>query len=265
VRRDYFRQRFDDLTPRNMDLGRRDSAWSPRAGIVHQPTRSTSLYASYSKSFQPSGDGLSLAANTEDLKPETAENYETGIKHDLLGGRLSTSLAAFRLARNNLRTIDPVDPNRLILVGKQRTEGLEFSISGTVVGGWSVYGGWAWLNTRILRSNDVSSGVPLEGNRAGHIPLNQVTLWSTRFFENGFGFGGGFTHNSNRFTSNDNLVLLPAYSRVDAALFYRTRRYELSANIRNVLNASYYETAHGNFQIYPGAPISGLVTVRYRW
>jgi catecholate siderophore receptor len=265
VRRDHYRQAFNDLLPQNNDLGRTDRAWSPRAGLVYQPTQWLSLYGSYSRSFIPSGDGLSLALNTADLKPETAENYELGAKTEALSGRLSINFAAFRLDRNNVRTIDPINPNVLVLVGKQRTNGAEVSVAGNLRRRWNIFAGYALLNARILRSNDVSSGVRVEGNRAGHIPLHSGNIWSTYSFENGFGFGGGINSNAARYTSNDNLVRLPSYTRVDATVFYRKSRYEVSLNVRNLFDTNYYETAHGNFAIYPGAPINGLLNVRYRW
>ncbi|MCC6862217.1 MAG: TonB-dependent siderophore receptor [Bryobacterales bacterium] len=260
LRRDRFRQYLDDLLPANADLGRTDYAWSPRAGAVFQATGWLSLYASYSRSFQPSGEGLSLAANNSDLKPEITENYEAGAKSDLLGGALSASLAVFRLNRNNIRTIDPVDPSRLVLVGRQRTQGIELSLSGTVWRRLNLYGGYAWLDARVLRSND-----GIEGNRPGHVPLHSASLWTTVDLPKGLGLGGGLAGNTSRFTANDNQVLLPGYARVDMAFFYRTRRYDLALNLRNLLNTRYYETAHGNFTIYPGAPANGLLTLRLRW
>ncbi len=264
ARRDYFRQRQDNLL-NGSALGRTDRNWSPRAGLVYQPTPMLSLYGSYSRSFIPSGVGLTLAANNAELRPETAENYEGGAKAEWLRGRLSSTLAVFRLDRNHIKTTDPVDPTRLVLVGRQRTDGAEVSLAGSLRTRWSIYGGWAWLSTRILRSNSLSSGVPIEGKRAAFIPLNSFHLWSTYTLAGGFGFGGGVYVVGNRFTGNDNLVLLPQYTRVDGTVFYRRRHYEVALNVRNLTNATYYETAHGNFTIYPGAPISGLLTARYRW
>jgi catecholate siderophore receptor len=78
LRRDRFKQFLNDLLPRNTDLSRTDYAWSPRAGAVFQAADWVSLYASYSRSFQPSGEGLSLAVNNSDLKPEFSANYELG-------------------------------------------------------------------------------------------------------------------------------------------------------------------------------------------
>jgi outer membrane receptor protein involved in Fe transport len=65
-----------------------------------------------------------------------------------------------------------------------------------------------------------------------------------------------------RYTANDNLVELPAYTRADAAVTYRTGRFELAVNARNLFDTRYFETAGSNFQIFPGSPRDVVVTLR---
>lgn len=265
VRRDYYDQNQNSLLPGVPRLGRTDTAWSPRAGIVYRLTSFSSLYASYSKTFDPSGGGLSLAVNNAELEPERTRNIEAGAKVDLLGGRLSTTASVFRLDRTNIKTTDPLDPTKLLLVGAQRTDGVELSLSGKVWRGLNVTGGYAFYEPLILRSNSLSSGVPIQGKIPALAPKRSGSIWATYFWQNGLGIGAGVFQGGRQFAANDNLVLLPGYARVDAALFYERRHWGVSATIRNVLNSRYYETAQSNFQIYPGTPVSGLVAVKYRW
>jgi iron complex outermembrane receptor protein len=72
-------------------------------------------------------------------------------------------------------------------------------------------------------------------------------------------------YNDDRYVANDNTVTLPAFPRVDATLFWRKQHYDFAVNVRNLGNIRYYETAHANSQIYPGAPINATVTTRFRW
>jgi outer membrane receptor protein involved in Fe transport len=65
-----------------------------------------------------------------------------------------------------------------------------------------------------------------------------------------------------RYTSNDNLVELPGFTRADAAVSYRMGRIELAVNARNLFDSRYYETAGSNFQIFPGSPRDLVVTLR---
>lgn len=260
VRFDHYEQSLDDRRPANVDLGRTDHAWSPRVGLVYQPTSWSSIYGSYSRSFQPSGEGLSLAVNNEQLKPETTENFELGSKFDLFGKRLSTTLAVFRLNRSNVKTVDPNDTTRLVLTGEQRTNGFEWTFAGAVLRGWDVYGGYAYLDSHVIRANDIT-----QGRQIAAVAPHAVNLWSTYAFKSGIGFGGGVIYNDDRFTGNDNIVQLPEYTRVDATIFWKRPKYDIALNLRNIGNVTYYESAQSNSQILPGSPVNGALTVRYRW
>jgi catecholate siderophore receptor len=263
-RYDYFDQQLDDRNPANLDLARVDRVFSPRAGLVYRATASSSVYASYSRSFQPSGEGLSLAANNAELKPEDTLSYEVGAKSELFGDRVSVGAALFRLDRRNVRTRDPIEPNKLVLVGGQRSDGLEITAAGMIVRGWDVRGGVTFLDPEILQSNDVTSGVRVEGNRIGATATRNANLWSTYSVKQ-VTFGGGLFYMGDWFTSNDNLVRLDGFTRVDAMAAYRIGRYEIAFNLKNLLDATYYESSNGNTQIMPAAGRNGLLSVRYRW
>lgn len=263
VRADRYDQRLDDRTARNVDLARVDAAFSPRAGLVYQPTPRLSFYSSVSRSFQPSGEGLSLAVNSAELKPEVTRNIEGGAKLSWAGGRVTTTASIFRLDRTNIKTTDPLDPTRLVLVGRQRSDGFELALDGALTPRWFMHASFANLDATILRSNSVLSGVPIEGNRPGLTPRQSGSLWTTMDITPRLTMGGGIAAMGDRFTSNDNLVRLPAHARVDAVASYRVGRYTLSLNVQNLCDARYYESAGGNFQIYPGAPRHALLTARY--
>ncbi|PIG94860.1 iron dicitrate-binding protein [Gloeocapsopsis sp. IPPAS B-1203] len=64
----------------------RDSAFSPRLGLVYQPNENLSLYASYSRSFVPV---LGRSAINQPFQPTRGTQYEVGAKADFLDGRLS--------------------------------------------------------------------------------------------------------------------------------------------------------------------------------
>src|SRR6185369_6507565 len=83
-----------------IDPTRREStewvhAFSPRAGLVFQPTPLVALYASYSRSFNP----LQLIhyINLVNIKPFRARQYEGGVKLDLLDARVQATAAVFGL------------------------------------------------------------------------------------------------------------------------------------------------------------------------
>ena len=128
ARYDRFEQRTIERRVNQPNLSRTDSTWSPRAGLVYQPNAEQSWYASFSKSFQPSGETFALAANNAEMAPEQTVNKELGAKFDLLGGRASLTAAVFRLQRDHIKATDPAT-NKIIPMGTQRTDGLELTFA----------------------------------------------------------------------------------------------------------------------------------------
>ena len=266
VRYDNFKQAIDDLLPLNVDLGRTDKEFSPRVGLVYQPNDWLSFYGSYTRSFQPSGENLSLAANNEELKPELTRNYEAGVKATFQPFRLNATLSIFRLDRNNIKTTDPLNPTQLLLVGEQRTDGIELTFSGSPVRKLDVFGGYSLLDARITKSNNVSAGVSLQGKFAQLTPRHAGNLWLTYQLPKQLRFGFGGYARTKSFTSTNNLVTLPGYARFDASLSWQSEKhYEIAFNLKNIFNKRYYETSNGDNGIQPGAPVNGSVTLRYRW
>jgi catecholate siderophore receptor len=258
ARRDRFAVRVDDRLPVNLDLSRTDAATSPRAGVIYQPNRIASIYSSYSYTFLPSGQTLGLAANTAQLTPENARNYELGTKLDLLGQRLNVSAAVFRLDRNNVKNTDPNDPARLVLTGQQRTEGVTVSAAGSLLPKWTLVGGYSFLNGRIMQNTTAAPA----GRLVGLVPRSQFNVWSTYDLSDRWGGGGGIVRQAKMFASFSNQVELPGFTRIDAVVYYRVNRYRLALNAENLLDTRYYSTANGDNNISPGTPRNLQLSVR---
>jgi catecholate siderophore receptor len=230
-----------------------DGMVSPRLGLVYKPVDPVSLYASYSLSYQPrAGEQLSsLTLSNASLEPETFRNYEVGVKWEI-ARVMELSAAAYRLNRGNVAVPDPVNPSVTTLVDGQRTEGVEFSASGNVSRVWSVIGAYAYQDGEITRS---ISATALAGARLAQLPRHSFSLWNKYDVSSAWGFGAGVIHRGEIFTSTDNTVTLPGFTRVDAAIFYTLNdRLHAQLNVENLFDTKYYATANSNTNISPGSP-----------
>ncbi|PHV35321.1 TonB-dependent siderophore receptor [Janthinobacterium sp. BJB312] len=252
------------------DLSRTDSAYSPRAGLVWQPSAVQSYYASWSRSFQPSGENFALAANNADLAPETTRNTEVGAKYDLWGGRANATVSLFRLERDNIKSSEPIT-NRIVPIGTQRTDGLELTFNADLHDGWKMMAGYAWLDATITdsiakdTSVNAAGSVDVKGKRATLTARNMANVWLTKDLGHGFTVGGGANAVGSRFANAGNTVVLPGYVTADAMAAYRTGRYEVQLNINNIGDTRYIVSGHGsspNLSL-PGAPRNVALTLRY--
>ncbi len=268
LRYDRFSVNFDDrrtlVTP--FDLARTDSGVSPRAGLIWTPTPASAYYVSYSYAMLPSGEQLSLASTTADLGPEKAKNYEIGARWDLLP-KLTLSAALFRTDRVDVRVADPVRIGFFVKSGRQRVEGLELGLTGQVTNKWEVYAAYTNQDGRVL--NPITSGttaavagITPAGNKIGLVPDQLFAFWNKVGFGGGWAAGLGVIHQASSFTSFNNTVQLPSFTRVDGAVYYTfDRKTRLALNIENIGDKRYFPTVDGDNNISPGAPRTFRLTL----
>ena len=230
-----------------------DDMLSPRAAVIYKPIVPMSIYASYTRAYQPrAGEQLaSLTLSTQALDPEKFTNYEIGAKWEFRP-TLALNAAVYRLDRGNVVIADPNDPTVSYLVDAQRTSGIELELSGEILPRWTVQGGYAYQDGEITRS---LSSTALAGARLGQVPRHSFSVWNRVDVHPRLGVGLGVISMSDRFIATDNTVVLPAFARVDGALFYTmTPRLRAQVNFENVLDTRYSWAAHSNNNIAPGSP-----------
>lgn len=246
---------FDD----GSESSQQDEAFSPRVGLVYQPTDSLSLYASYSRSFL---QNLGTALDNRLFEPERGTQYEVGLKADWLDRRLSTTLAFYQITRSNVLTADPANPNFSVQTGEQRSRGIELDIAGEILPGWKIAAGYAYTNTKITEDN-----VFAVGNRINNVPESAVSLWTTYEIQTGslkgLGFGVGIFYVGKRAGDLDNSFEVPSYTRTDASLFYRRDNFRIGLNVENLFDVRYFETAESSLRVYYGAPFTIRGTISW--
>ncbi|QDP19257.1 TonB-dependent receptor [Sphingomonas xanthus] len=259
LRRDWFDLKIDNLVT-DRSFARKDRLWSPRLGLVLKPIEALSFYASFARSFLPqSGDQFNaLDVTLAALKPERFTNLEVGAKWQPMPG-LDVTLAAYRLDRTNTRETDPLTLET-VLTGEQRSKGVELEVRGDVTRRLSVSGGIAIQDVEIRKS----AVAAMIGREAPLVPEFQASLWGRYDFSDRFGAGLGVYHQSRSFASISNAVVLPAYTRVDAAGYFTlSDRLGVQVNVENLLGEDYYANAHNDNNITPGAPRTVRATLRF--
>lgn len=240
--------------------GRVDDEISPRFGFIYKPAENVSIYASYSETFLPSaGDQfLTLSTTTEDIRPQSFENREVGVKWDI-HPMLSLTVAAFRLEQGLFTTVDPDDASIVTTVPGSTTDGFEVQIIGDLTDNWFISAGYSYLDGEV-------EGGAFDGNRSRQTPENMLSLWTQYQVNDRLAIGGGASYQDEYFVGEDNSVLVPDYVRLDAAVFYDlSDDTRLQLNIENLLDEDYFPDAHSNDNISTGEPLNARLTVRHRF
>ena len=253
VRADWFENRVYDGGRKTGEA--EEHHVSSRAGIVWQPLASTSLYASWSKSYAPNiGHGVSSSL----FSAEKGEQFEIGIKQDLIRDRLSATLCAYDLTREGILTADPTNPLKQIQTGEQRSRGIEFDLAGEPLPGWKITASYAYTDSEVGSDTFLPVGQPLS-----NVPRNSGNVWTTYQLQSGrlkgLGFGAGLYYVGQREANLPNSYDLSAYWRTDATVFYERENWKVQVNVLNVFDRHYYtggQTGVFNYTLNPSQPIT---------
>lgn len=237
-------------------------AFTPRVGVTYEFVPGMAAYANYSQSFDP--QWFYTDSNGEVVDPERGENFEVGLKTELLEGRLKTLLALFHLTRqdvatDNLATPDPFDS---ITSGEQRSRGVELEVAYQFVPGLELTAAYAYTDAEITEDNTLPVGARLAG-----VPEHMFGGWLSYTFQEGllrglgFGIGGRYYTDQEGDSSYVTSFELPAYGLLDAAVYYRRGAFSAQVNVNNVLDERYFAGAYNDLYVLPGEPITVCGTV----
>ncbi|MCC7178549.1 MAG: TonB-dependent receptor [Acidobacteria bacterium] len=262
----------------------RSSGVMPNASVLVRPTPDTSVYASYSTSYNPadpSAENASGIAGT--FGASRGINAEAGVKGALR--RTSWALAVFHneidnaLVQSGAGDFNPNGNRYFIAAGTRRSRGVELSGDMTPVPNLVFQGSISYLDAIYTGAGPASaaSTLAIPGSRAEKSPVWSWSLLSrytqARGRLAGLGASLGVAWQAERLGSNgartfaapDPLVL-PAFTRVDAGLFYRLGdRTSVALNIENLLDELIFVNASVGSSIEVAAPRTLSLRVGYRF
>ncbi|GAB7542369.1 TonB-dependent receptor [Cupriavidus sp. 8B] len=251
-------------------IGDTQNLTSGSLGAVWQPRQSLSFYAgvSTSKFINVSTEPAALSP-----QPESALQKEIGVKADFLDGRLQTNVALFETERKNYYITLPGALNPTP-DGRDRSRGLELEVTARPLAGWSVLANFVVQNVKV-ESNALASNAPMgvanrsiAGTRPTGVARTGGRLWTTYDFQqmalHGWGVGLGLTYKGDSYADSLNLYRVPAYVVLDAAVYYRQKTWDLTLNLRNLTDKTYYISPTFSGAL-PGDTRSAMLTARYRF
>jgi len=293
-----------------VDLKRRDRNWSYQGGLIAKPSKDSSLYISYATSVTPPNSllgegqeqnslGTTVTPLLDQLKPEKTRSLEAGAKADLLEGTLSLTGAVFRTESTNSRVA--IDANTVAFIGKKRVTGFELGFNGRILKGWTIFGGYSYLDAKIREAGFTALTAAAVGAQAAktvYVPSvntgkrfpqtakNSFTIWSTydaaKFSVGGGAFYtsrvyGGYSDNRTAVQNGAGTVTItpattvlarsiPSYWRFDARAAYKlTDHVQISVNAQNLTNKRYFSQAYTSHYatVAPGRTIFGTLSFDY--
>ena len=244
------------------------TAVSPDVGLVFSPIEAIELYASYGKGFRPN---TGQDAHGVAFLPEITKSYETGVKFKTSGGWLNGTADVFKTKKTNVLTTDPANPGFSLAAGAAESRGVELDLNGRLPAKFSYRLSYAYVDAYFSKPVlDPDFGRPLPaGTPLINVPKNSGTLMLMRDFSFGealLNAGGAATYVSRQLGETGTTFYLPSYTLVKVfASLDLTDRFQLSGEIDNLFNRTYYANSYAQLWVTPGAPRTFNVRATYRF
>lgn len=229
----------------------RQSAVTPRVGLLWEPIKEFALYGNYVEGFGVPNIG-SLGVTGAPLKAETSQQWEAGGKTEFMDGRWTATLSYFDLTRQNVATGHP-DPVLAALgfsvqTGEARNKGVELDVAGEVLPGLDVIATYTYTDSEITQMNDGTVG-----NRFPNVPKHAGSLWTTYRFQEprltGWKVGAGLVARGEREGNRENDYQMPGYVLVNLMASYTMHvgptRLTAQLNVDNLLGQEYFPSSAG--------------------
>jgi iron complex outermembrane recepter protein len=248
-------------------MSQSDNVWTWRTGLVYQFDNGIAPYASYATSFEPVS-GVDLEGRP--FKPTEGEQFEIGVKYQPAGwsGFLQASL--FDVTQTNVRTADPANPMNTIQTGEVRSRGLELEAHANITDDLSMIASYSYIDIEVTKDSTYQGKTPIGA------PSHLASLWTNYVVPTGalegLSFGAGVRYVGSSQGDPTNVIEVPSYTLVDAALRYdfgaldpKYKGTTLSLNAANLFDKEYVASCWNQTSCFYGNGRTITASLKVRW
>ena len=174
--------------------------------------------------------------------PESAIQYEAGVKLAPFGDRLAVTASAFRVKREHVFT----EVGTTVFFNDQETWGGEVDAQWRATPRWNIL---ANLTAQHAELTDNPSLPSAAGKQPVGVPSRIANVWTTYDLAlggvDGFRVGGGLSYRDRVFGNTTNTNEIPAFAVVDALVGFYRPAWDVAVGVNNVTDAIYFTTALG--------------------
>lgn len=244
------------------------TAFSPKFGAVYEILKNKlSVFGNYMNGFSNVAPRAQGDGTVTTFKPQQANQWEAGIKSELLGGKLTGSLSYYDIYVKDVVINDPTRANFFIQEGNVASKGFEAEVIANPVRGLNIVAGYSYNDAK--NENTVADTKGLRPVDAG--PKHLANAWISYKLDGvndmvnglGLGFGGNYASENvvvNTITTGQ--FILPSYTVFNASLFYDKPKYRIGFKLDNLTNERYY-SGWTTIEVNMPRRFSGNLTLKF--
>jgi iron complex outermembrane recepter protein len=195
--------------------------------------------------------------------PESARQYEAGIRFTFLNERIVLNTAVFNVSRDNVATLVAAGAVDNVVFDSQLTNGEEVSLIAKVTDQWSLLANATHQQTVLTNAPQAAAQV---GNVPQGVPANMANAWSVYKFAlgglSGFQFGIGANYRDRTWSDTTNVNSVPGFVIGNLMFGWENPNWGVSLNVKNFTNKLYFVAANGAGG-FVGEGLGAYLTVKY--
>lgn len=253
--------------------GTKETAFSPKVGLIYNPNENLSVFATYTNSFVPNTgfdqEGFALEASTVD-------QYEIGIKKNLWNNAVAVNLTAYQINNRDTYTAPYTQTGAVALyrvyAGNIRSRGVELDITGNPLTNLSLIGGVSYNNAVYTKTPDNGFLEEQRLVRTPAVTANASAFYTFKSFAKGLKIGATVFYTGDRKAGwNDvknqpqvtRMIDVEGFTTVDFSLGYEWKKFMIQGKVGNLFDVVNYNV-HENYSVNPITPRNYYFTLTYK-
>jgi len=230
---------------------------TPYTGLVYDLNAQYSVYASYTKIFNPQ---YVVASAGKVLEPLEGKSYEVGVKGSVLEQKLDVSAAVFKTDQRNVAeaTGEMIGAQSVYQSEDYKSRGVELEASGQLATGLQVLGGYTYVHIEDPDGDKARQYVPahtVRGSLTYQLPgLPQAKVGTRVAWQSAIQVDG------------DSRIRQNAYALVDLMASYDIdKHWSTALNLNNVANRKYLMSLYSGGSGFYGASRNVTASLSYNF
>ena len=231
-----------------------DELWNGHVGAAYNLTDNGNIYLTYSSATNINGGESDVGGNCgyggicggiETIalsEPEQVSNVELGTKWELMDGKLLATASVFQITKDDIMEGEDYSVVGTLNTGKNRVQGVEFSLVGNLTDRLSTQFGVATMDSEVLASVNPDN----IGKRLSNFADDSLFLQMKYQASSKFAVGGSVTYSSEQFPGQPyaaagDTYKVPGYTVLDMFASYEfSDKISARLNVGNLTDEDYY-------------------------
>ncbi|MFP3593355.1 TonB-dependent siderophore receptor [Chryseobacterium sp. SIMBA_038] len=253
--------------------GTKETAFSPKVGLIYNPNENISVFATYTNSFAPN-TGFDETGSA--LKASTVDQYEIGVKKNLWNNAIAVNLTAYQINNRDTYTAPYLPSGSVALyrvyAGNIRSRGVELDITGNPTKNLSLIGGISYNNTVYTKTPDNGFVEDQRLVRTPAVTASGSIFYTFKDFAKGLRIGATAFYTGDREAGwNDvkgqkqltRMIDIKGFTTFDLSLGYEWSKFSIQGKVGNLFDVVNYNV-HENYSVNPITPRNYYFTLTYK-